>query len=66
LLPECGFRIFIPPGHRIMPDQQSQWVSLSSGDLAATINPLGAQLSTLRDRTGLDLLWDESNQIRGV
>jgi hypothetical protein len=49
-----------------MPDQQSQWVSLSSGDLAATINPLGAQLSTLRDRTGLDLLWDESNQIRGV
>jgi len=41
-----------------MSDQQSQWVSLSSGDLAATINPLGAQLSTLRDRTGLDLLWD--------
>jgi galactose mutarotase-like enzyme len=39
-------------------DQQSQWVSLSSGDLSAEINPLGAQLSTLRDRTGRDLLWD--------
>jgi len=41
-----------------MSDQQSQWVSLSSGDLTAEVNPLGAQLSTLRDRTGRDLLWD--------
>jgi galactose mutarotase-like enzyme len=39
-------------------DQQNQWVSLSSGELTAEINPLGAQLSTLRDRTGRDLLWD--------
>jgi galactose mutarotase-like enzyme len=39
-------------------DQQNQWVSLSSGDLTAEVNPLGAQLSTLRDRTGRDLLWD--------
>jgi galactose mutarotase-like enzyme len=38
--------------------QQSQWVSLSSGDLAAEVNPLGAQLSILRDRSGHDLLWD--------
>jgi galactose mutarotase-like enzyme len=38
-------------------DQQSQWVSLSSGDLTAEVNPLGAQLSTLRDRAGRDLLW---------
>ncbi len=41
-----------------MPVQQSQWVSLSSGDLAAEVNPLGAQLSILRDRSGHDLLWD--------
>jgi galactose mutarotase-like enzyme len=39
-------------------DQQSQWVSLSSRHLTADVNPLGAQLSTLRDRAGRDLLWD--------
>jgi galactose mutarotase-like enzyme len=39
-------------------DQQTQWVSLDSGDLTAEVNPLGAQLSVLRDRTGRDLLWD--------
>jgi galactose mutarotase-like enzyme len=32
-------------------------VSLSSDGLAAEINPLGAQLSILRDRSGRDLLW---------
>jgi len=36
----------------------SRWISLSSGDLTAEVDPLGAQLSTLRDRTGRDLLWD--------
>ena len=36
----------------------TQWVSLASGDLTAEVNPLGAQLSTLRDRAGRDLLWD--------
>jgi len=41
-----------------MSDQQSQWVSLDSGDLSAAVNPLGAQLSILRDRAGRDLLWD--------
>jgi galactose mutarotase-like enzyme len=41
-----------------MSDQQSQWVSLGSGDLTAQVNPLGAQLSALRDRSGRDLLWD--------
>ncbi len=40
-----------------MANQPSQWVSLSSGDLTAEVNPLGAQLSTLRDRAGRDLLW---------
>jgi galactose mutarotase-like enzyme len=34
------------------------WVSLTSGDLTAEVDPLGAQLSTLRDGTGRDLLWD--------
>src|SRR5258706_3727907 len=41
-----------------MLDQQSRCLSLSSGDLTAEVNPLGAQLSTLRDRGGRDLLWD--------
>jgi galactose mutarotase-like enzyme len=34
------------------------WVSLTSGDLTAEVDPLGAQLSILRDRAGHDLLWD--------
>jgi galactose mutarotase-like enzyme len=38
--------------------QQSAWVSISSGELSALINPLGAQLSLLQDRDGRDLLWD--------
>jgi galactose mutarotase-like enzyme len=38
-------------------DQQS-WVSISSGDLVAQIDPRGAQLSTLRDRAGHDLMWN--------
>lgn len=41
-----------------MSDEQSQWVPLSSGDLTAEVSPLGAQLCTLRDRSGRDLLWD--------
>jgi galactose mutarotase-like enzyme len=40
-----------------MSDQQNRWVSLGSGDLTAEVNPLGAQLSALRDGTGRDLLW---------
>jgi len=40
-----------------VPDQ-SQWVPLSSGELTAAINPLGAQLSILKDNAGRDLLWD--------
>jgi galactose mutarotase-like enzyme len=39
-------------------DEHSSWVSLASADLTAEVNPLGAQLSTLRDATGRDLLWD--------
>jgi galactose mutarotase-like enzyme len=40
-----------------MPDAQN-WISLSSPELQAQINPLGAQLSVLRDREGRDLLWN--------
>jgi galactose mutarotase-like enzyme len=39
-------------------DQPSECVSFSSGELSAEVSPLGAQLSTLQDRTGRDLLWD--------
>jgi galactose mutarotase-like enzyme len=38
--------------------RESHWVSISSGDLTAEIDPQGAQLSRLRDRAGRDLLWD--------
>ncbi len=41
-----------------MSDQRDRWVSLSSGELSAAVNPQGAQLSTLRDREGRNLLWD--------
>jgi galactose mutarotase-like enzyme len=34
------------------------WLTIGSGALTAQINPLGAQLSILRDRSGRDLLWD--------
>jgi galactose mutarotase-like enzyme len=38
-------------------DDQSTWVTVRSASLAAQIDPLGAQLSTLRDSEGRDLLW---------
>jgi galactose mutarotase-like enzyme len=38
--------------------RQTHWVSISSGDLTAEIDPQGAQLSRLQDRAGRDLLWD--------
>ena len=41
-----------------MADQNKAWVQLSSADLRVEVNPLGAQLSILRDRSGRDLLWD--------
>jgi galactose mutarotase-like enzyme len=42
-----------------MPDPQiPTWVPLSSTELAAEINPDGAQLSVLRDTNGRDLLWN--------
>jgi galactose mutarotase-like enzyme len=38
-----------------MPDP---WVSISSDQLVAEIDPLGAQLSSLKTRAALDLLWN--------
>jgi galactose mutarotase-like enzyme len=35
----------------------SAWLGLRSDSLSARVNPFGAQLSTLRDRTGRELLW---------
>ena len=41
-----------------MPDQPTEWISLRSKELSAAVNPLGAQLSILRDGSGRDLLWN--------
>ena len=35
----------------------AEWIRLSADFLSAEINPLGAQLSVLRDAAGRDLLW---------
>ncbi len=39
-------------------DRQRPWISLRSPQLQAQVDPLGAQLSVLRDAAGRDLLWD--------
>jgi galactose mutarotase-like enzyme len=41
-----------------VPDQNHPWVSLGSGELSAQVDPLGAQLSVLRDQAQRDLLWN--------
>lgn len=41
-----------------MTSQHRQWVRLRSDELTAEIDPLGAQLSVLRDRAGRELLWN--------
>jgi galactose mutarotase-like enzyme len=41
-----------------MQDQNSSWIALSSAELSAEVNPLGAQLSVLRDAGGRELLWN--------
>jgi galactose mutarotase-like enzyme len=51
-----GFKILYFEGR--MPDQTTQWISLSSPLLSAAIDPFGAQLSVLRDSNGRDLLWN--------
>jgi len=39
-------------------DHPSRWISIHSDELSALIDPRGAQLSALRDRSGRDLLWN--------
>jgi galactose mutarotase-like enzyme len=34
------------------------WLAIRSGEMSAEIDPLGAQLSVLRDHAGRDLLWN--------
>src|ERR1700690_2582681 len=46
-----------------MPDQPRSWVSISSDDLTVEIDPLGAQLSSLRYRSAFDLLWSGDPQV---
>ncbi len=41
-----------------MSDQSPPWIPITSGELTAEIDPQGAQLSILRDRSSRDLLWD--------
>jgi galactose mutarotase-like enzyme len=40
------------------PSHDSDWLTLASAELTAQVNPLGAQLSALKDGAGRDLLWD--------
>ena len=42
----------------VMPDPQNPWIALHSPELHAEVNPLGAQLSVLRDAEERDLLWN--------
>src|SRR6266404_3342885 len=51
-------RLAISPTRVRMQDHNSSWVALSSTQLSAEINPLGAQLSVLRDNSGKELLWN--------
>ncbi|MBS0418931.1 MAG: aldose 1-epimerase family protein [Proteobacteria bacterium] len=39
------------------------WISLRSPELSAAINPMGAQLSILRDSNGRDLLWNGDTSV---
>lgn len=41
-----------------MAAERSAWLSIGADPLRAQIDPLGAQLSRLRDAAGRDLLWD--------
>ena len=41
-----------------MSDQPRAWISITSGELTARIDPHGAQLSSLQDRDSRELLWD--------
>ena len=40
-----------------MAQSTDEWLTFRSSHLEARVDPLGAQLSVLRDRMGHDLLW---------
>lgn len=40
-----------------MADPSNAWIRMSSAELSIEVDPLGAQLSSLRDSAGRDLLW---------
>jgi galactose mutarotase-like enzyme len=46
-----------------MTDQPGTCIALRSSELSAEIDPRGAQLSTLRDRSARDLLWDGDSAV---
>ena len=46
-----------------MTDQSRAWVSISSGELSAEIDPNGAQLSSLKDRNAHELLWNGDPEV---
>jgi galactose mutarotase-like enzyme len=46
------------PGQNTAVSDDNGWLAVSSGALTARIDPLGAQLSALRDASGRELLWD--------
>ena len=41
-----------------MTEDRAPWLTLGSSEIRARINPLGAQLSSLQDREGRELLWN--------
>jgi galactose mutarotase-like enzyme len=41
-----------------MAESQNSWIPLRSAELHVEVNPVGAQLSVLRDASGRDLLWN--------
>src|SRR5215831_3291394 len=45
------------PSSADVSQESGPWIKVRSAALAAEINPLGAQLSILRDRDAHDLLW---------
>lgn len=46
-----------------MAQDPSDWITIRSTGLSATIDPLGAQLSILRDAAGRDLQWQGDPQV---
>jgi galactose mutarotase-like enzyme len=48
---------------RKLPVGTSSLITIASPDLSADINPLGAQLSALRDHAGRDLQWDGDPEV---